>query len=296
MVLKGTSKITVPERLRQNALNELHVSHLSTRKTLLRARMYVFWPGINAYIKELCEICEICKKFSVRQPSETLKHDLVSTKPWDTLAADIFELQGKLVLIIVDRYSKFICVLPVVDHTADKMILPFLQIFSKLGIHNTIQCDRGSNFLSKTFQEFFANLNISLQLSSSYYHSSNPAKRAVCTVKSIMKKCIDEKLGNNTWRIGLIQYLCIPISDSLPSLAEISTRESTKAINPFCVIIIHWIVGLRWPLINSLKEKRKEEKFYHERTKSVSDKLIIPEGQIYSTGTMLRTSVRRVPL
>ena len=50
-----------------------------------------------------------------------------------------------------------------VDHTADKMILTFLQIFSKLGIPNIIHCDRRSNFLSKTFQQFCTNLTISPQ-------------------------------------------------------------------------------------------------------------------------------------
>ena len=53
---------------------------------------YVFWPGINV---ELCETCDVYNKFSARQPSEILKNALVSTKPWDTLAADIFEFQGK---------------------------------------------------------------------------------------------------------------------------------------------------------------------------------------------------------
>ena len=71
LVLKGTSRLVIPNILRQNALNKLHISHLGTSKMILQARMCVFWLGINADIRELCEICEICKKFSVRQPSET---------------------------------------------------------------------------------------------------------------------------------------------------------------------------------------------------------------------------------
>ena len=85
LVLKGTNRIIVPENLRQNALNELHVSHFGTSKTIFRARTCVFWPGINRDIKQLCEICEICNKFSARQLSESLKNNLVCTKPWDIL-------------------------------------------------------------------------------------------------------------------------------------------------------------------------------------------------------------------
>ena len=90
LLLKGTSRIIIPKRLTQNALNKLHISHLGTSKVILQARTCVFWPGINVDIRELCETCEICKKISARQSSETLKNDLVSTKPWDTLAADTF--------------------------------------------------------------------------------------------------------------------------------------------------------------------------------------------------------------
>ena len=117
------------------------------------------------------------------------------TKPWNTLAHDLFEFHGKLFLIVVDRYSKFACMEPVVDHTADKTILAFLNIFSKLGIPNKIWCNRGSNFLSRSFQEFYSNLDIVLEFSSWYCHSSNPAERSVRTVKNSMEKCTDEKLG-----------------------------------------------------------------------------------------------------
>ena len=177
LVLTGTSRITVPEKLRQNALNKLHVSHLGTNKTILRARTCVFWPGINGDIKHLCKRCENCNQFSARQPSESLRNDLVCTKPWDTLACDLFEFQGKLFPIIVDRYSKLVCMEPVVDHTTHKTILAFLNIFSKLGNPNKIQNDRSSNFLLRRFQEFCSNLNVILEFSSLYHHSSSPAER-----------------------------------------------------------------------------------------------------------------------
>ena len=145
LILKGTNRIIVPNNLRQNALNKLHVSHLCTSKTILRAGTCVFWPGINGEIKQLCNNCGIL----TRHPSESLKNDLVCTKTWNTLASNLFEFQGKLFLIVVDRYSKFVCVEPVVDHTADKAILAFLNIFSKLGIPNKIQCKRFKHFIQK---------------------------------------------------------------------------------------------------------------------------------------------------
>ena len=153
LVLKGTKRIIVPVKLRQNALNKLHVSHLGTSKTILGAITCVFWLEINWDMKQLCNNCEIYKKFLTRQPSGSLKNDFVCTN-LGTLACNLLEFQGKLFLIIFDRYSKFVCMEPVVDHITDKTILAFLNIFSKLGIPNKIWCNTGSNFLSGSFQDF----------------------------------------------------------------------------------------------------------------------------------------------
>ena len=50
LLLKETNRIIVPEKLRQNALHKLLISHLSTSKTILTARTCAFWPGINGDI------------------------------------------------------------------------------------------------------------------------------------------------------------------------------------------------------------------------------------------------------
>ena len=73
---------------------------------------------------------------------------------------------------------------PVLDHTADKTILAFLNILSKLGVPNKIQCDRGSNILSRGFHEICSNLDTVLEFFSLYHPSSNPVDRAVRRVKN----------------------------------------------------------------------------------------------------------------
>ena len=66
LVFKGTNRIFVPERIRQNTLNNFNVSHLGTSKTILRARFFVIWPGINRDIKQL--------DFSEKRDEEFLKY------------------------------------------------------------------------------------------------------------------------------------------------------------------------------------------------------------------------------
>ena len=49
----------------------------------------------------------------------------------------------------------------------------------------------------------------------------------------MIKKCPDEKLGNSAWRIGLTENLCTPISNQLPSPAEILNSRIYKGYQPF---------------------------------------------------------------
>ena len=69
-----------------------------------------------------------------------------------------------------------------------------------------------------------------------------------------MKKCADKKLRNNALRIGLIEYLCTPISDQLPSLAEILNSHIYKGYQPFSCS------SRSESVTDKLIERKKEEK------------------------------------
>ena len=81
-----------------------------------------------------------------------------------------------------------------------------------------------------------------------------------------------QKLGNSAWRIGFIEYLCTPISDQLPSLAEILNSCIYKSFQPF-------LCSSSRPdfITDKLVERKKEKKLYHD--KSFSYKPVIAEGQ-----------------
>ena len=166
-----------------------------------------------------------------KQPSESLRNDLVCTKPWDTLACHLFEFHGKLFLIIVDRYSKFVCVQPVVSHTIEKKIWHFST--SSLNLAHPTKYDvLEVQTFYPGYSWFFSNLDIALEFSRSYHHSSNPAERAVRSDK-YYEDIGRHKLGNIARRIGLIEYLCTLISDQLPSLSEILNSRIYKGYQPF---------------------------------------------------------------
>ena len=178
-------------------------------------------------------------------------------------------------IIVVDWYSKFIVVRKVSDHSSEQTVVTFLQIFSKFGVPDEIRSDRGSNFTSQLFLSSCKGLDVKLSFSSAYHHSGNPAERAVCIIKNIMKKCAHTKTN---WRLGLLEYLCTPLSARLTSPAELLATRQYKGLQP----TLHARLLPESTVAESNKDKltsRKEiEKVNHDR--SAHDLPILPVGCI----------------
>ena len=83
-----------------------------------------------------------------------------------------------------------------------------------------------AELLGLTWNIWEMHLNITLMhpitLSSAFHHSSNPAERAVKTIKSLMKRCL---AANTLWYIALLEYLSTPLSSNIPSPSELMGRQ-----------------------------------------------------------------------
>ena len=98
-----------------------------------------------------------------------------------------------------------------------------------------------------------------------------------------MKKCAGNKLGIIAWKIGWIEYFCTPISDQLPSLAEILNSLIYKGYQSFLCSS-----SRSESVTDKLVERKKEDLF--------SDKPVTAEGQIFHIETMLRIFGKKAPL
>ena len=105
----------------------------------------------------------------------------------------------------------------------------FLEIFIEFGVPDELHSDRGSNYTSSLFLAFCKGLDIKLSLSSAHHHSGNPAEHSVQILKNIMKKC---KYTNTNWRLGLLKYLCTPLSEKVTSPAELLAGRQFKGLQP----------------------------------------------------------------
>ena len=203
LVFKG-QRLVVPTSLREKVLGVLHRAHISITKTLERSRQTFFWVGIAKDIHRVCSTCDTCLRHAPKQSKEPLGDVQDISEAWHSCATDLFEFKGCTYLIISCRFSGYITVREMKDHSTEETIKQCQSIFSELGVPKTLHCDKGANFTNVMFQEFAVSLNMSLTFSSSEHHSSNYAERSIRTVKDFMKK-------SNEWPICLLEYHLIPI-------------------------------------------------------------------------------------
>ena len=79
IILKGHNRIVIPESLQPKVINILHnKAHLGLSKTLERARMCMFWPGITDAIKDSVSACKPHLTFSSKQQLEPYVSDTVT--------------------------------------------------------------------------------------------------------------------------------------------------------------------------------------------------------------------------
>jgi len=91
--------------LRSNVLFKLHESHQGMTQTKERARLAVYWPGID---RDIENVIVACKEWQDDLPS-LAKEPMISHAqpegPFQYLAADFAQLDGRNYLITIDCYT-----------------------------------------------------------------------------------------------------------------------------------------------------------------------------------------------
>ena len=141
IILKGHNRIVIPESLRPQAINILHnKAHLGPSKTLERAHMCMYWPGITDAIKDSVSACKPCLTFSRKQQREPYISD-AATQPLSHLSLDNFEFQGQHFIMVLDILTKFFVVRPVSSLGTDCTIQTLTSVFSEHRMPISIKCD-----------------------------------------------------------------------------------------------------------------------------------------------------------
>ena len=105
-VLYFGTRVVIPSVQQARLLSELHFSHIGAIKMKETARKYFWWPGISKDVEAVAEKCEACRKYRKRPPPQPLCPWPFSRRPMERVHIDFCEYRGKMILVMVDSFSK----------------------------------------------------------------------------------------------------------------------------------------------------------------------------------------------
>ena len=168
--------------------------------------------------------CSTCAK-DRPEPKEPLMSSSFPSRPWERLAADLFELEGKVYLIVVDYYSRWFEIRRLNDQSSARVISVLKELFSTHGIPDIIVSDNGPQFSSDAFRLFTTEYDFVHVTSLPKYPKANgEVERAVHSVKALLRK-------NEDPYPALLAYRSTPLQNGFsPSELLMGRRLQTKVL------------------------------------------------------------------
>jgi transposase InsO family protein len=177
-------RIYVPrnKRLWEDIIREHHDSitagHPGQYKTPELITRNYWWPGIQADIRKYIDGCEACQRTkSHREKAHNLLHpNEIPNAPWEHISIDIIgelpESNGfNAILVIVDRFSKMIIVIPTnMELTAlGTAKIYWDHVWSKHGLPRKVISDQGPQFMAQFMKDLHKLTGVVGNLSTAYH-------------------------------------------------------------------------------------------------------------------------------
>ena len=98
-------KMLIPVKLRLRILEGLHAVHQGVSSMAANARERLFWPRLDADLRQVRSQCRLCNQNAHSQPSELPIIPPEPELPFEQVAADQCKIGSHTYIIYVDRLS-----------------------------------------------------------------------------------------------------------------------------------------------------------------------------------------------
>ena len=145
------------------------------------AQSYMCWSNMDAEIEAKVKDCLKCQENRKLPPPVPMLPWEWPSKPWACLHINhAGSFMGKMFLVIVDSYSKWLEVRIVHSTTAICTIQELRSVFATHGLPEMIVTDNGTEFTSNEFQEFTTRNGIRHTKTAPYHPASNGLAEREC--------------------------------------------------------------------------------------------------------------------
>ena len=228
IIFRG-ERAVIPAELRNVLKEKIHSSHLGIEGCLRRAREAIYWPNMNADMKDYISKCSVCRSTSDCQQKETMMPHDIPDRPWAKVGVDLFSLNNRDYLITVDYYSNFWEVDNLSSTESISVIRKLKAHFARYGIPDVVMSDNGPQFSSERFAKFAETWEFQHDTSSPGHSQSNgKAESAVKTAKKLMKRA---ELSKSEIYLSFLDHRNTP-NDSGYSPAQCLMNRRTKTLLP----------------------------------------------------------------
>jgi len=152
--------------------------HAGIKRTLARIAAQFFWKGMAQDVQQYVKNCIICQqaKYSTHPPAGLMQPLPIPQHIWRDIAMDFITglplSHGcSVILVVVDRLSKFAYFIPLTADFTAKMVADLLiqHVIKIHGVPHSIVSDRDKLFTSRFWQHLFTRQGTQLAMSSSYH-------------------------------------------------------------------------------------------------------------------------------
>ena len=145
VLLKGL-RIVIPDSMKGEMVEKVHEGHLGIEKCRRRARSAMYWVNMNRDIELAVKRCSICARYSNKQQKEPLLPHDKPNQPWVKVGTDLFTLQGKNYVAVVDYHSNYPEIASLANTSSNQVIVQLKGIFAQLGIPEIVMSDNRPQF------------------------------------------------------------------------------------------------------------------------------------------------------
>jgi hypothetical protein len=272
LIFRG-ERVVIPGNLRKTMKERIHSSHLGIEGCLRRARESVYWPNMNADIKDHIQRCEICSEYQTANQKETLMPHDVPDRPWSKIGTDLFSIGEQNFLITVDYTSNFWEV-DTLDSTESRAVIKKLKAhFGRYGIPDQVISDNGPQFNSSSFQNFSRDWDFEhLTISPGHSQSNGQVESAVKTAKKLIKKATK---ANSDIYLAILDHRNTPQQGTMTSPAQILMNRRTKTLLPTAASLLRPTTTYDPTLKRMSKERQKV--YYDVKAKDLDP---LQEGEV----------------
>lgn len=224
----------IPKGHRLSLLRIFHDQHqhIGTDKTIDLILRHFWFPGLRAFVIKYIAHCLIClsSKKVPRAPHQPISSWHKPDAPFSTIHVDVLGVlpasnDFKYVLLIIDAYSKYCLLYPMIKQDADELQSCFYNAISLFGTPKLIVCDKGRMFESSQFQGWVKEMGSNIHFITPQMHSENGQVERYC--RTLLNMLRVEAAKNNQWSTSLWKL----------QLVINSTKQKTIQTSPLQLLI-----------------------------------------------------------